>query len=44
MIMRNALTGGLEVYDIDHNQITGAAFLGMERLLLHEFVEWMQAR
>jgi hypothetical protein len=29
MIMRNTRTGGLEVYDIANNQITGAAFLGM---------------
>jgi hypothetical protein len=28
MIMRNTNTGGLEVYDIANNQITGAAFLG----------------
>jgi hypothetical protein len=28
MIMRNATTGGLQVYDIDHNQITGSAFMG----------------
>ena len=26
--MRNATTGGLEVYDINHNQLTGAAFIG----------------
>jgi len=26
--MRNTTTGGLEVYDIANNQITGAAFLG----------------
>ena len=28
MILRNANTGGLEVYDINNNQITGAAFIG----------------
>src|SRR2546430_16443969 len=28
MMLRNTKTGGLEVYDIDNNQITGAAFLG----------------
>ena len=28
MILRNVNTGGLEVYDIDSNQITGAAFMG----------------
>jgi hypothetical protein len=28
MILRNTTTGGLEVYDISNNQITGAAFLG----------------
>jgi len=28
MVMRNTRTGGLEVYDIDSNQITGAAFMG----------------
>ena len=28
MIMRNTKTGGLEVYDIANNQITGATFLG----------------
>jgi hypothetical protein len=28
MVMRNTKTGGLEVYDIANNQITGAAFLG----------------
>ena len=28
MIMRNTNTGGLEVYDIANNQITGATFLG----------------
>jgi len=28
MMLRNADTGGLEVYDIANNQITGAAFLG----------------
>jgi hypothetical protein len=28
MMMRNTTTGGLEVYDIANNQITGAAFLG----------------
>jgi len=28
MILRNTNTGGLEVYDIANNQITGAAFLG----------------
>ena len=28
MILRNTNTGGLEVYDINNNQITGAAFMG----------------
>src|SRR5262249_42345186 len=28
MIMRNTTTGGLELYDIANNQITGAFFLG----------------
>ena len=28
MLMRNISTGGLEVYDIANNQITGAALLG----------------
>jgi hypothetical protein len=28
MILRNATTGGLELYNIANNQITGAAFLG----------------
>jgi hypothetical protein len=28
MLLRDANSGGLEVYDIDSNQITGAAFLG----------------
>jgi len=28
MIMRNNTTGGLELYDIKHNQLTGAAFIG----------------
>ena len=28
LMMRNTKTGGLEVYDIANNQITGAAFLG----------------
>src|SRR5262249_60351892 len=28
MILRNINTGGLEVYDIDSNQITAAAFMG----------------
>src|SRR4029077_21224900 len=28
MILRNANNGGLEVYDISNNQITGAAFMG----------------
>jgi hypothetical protein len=28
MILRDSSTGGLEVYDIANNQITGAAFLG----------------
>src|SRR5256886_4602843 len=28
MLLRNVSTGGLEVYDISNNQITGAAFLG----------------
>jgi hypothetical protein len=26
--LRNSKTGGLEVYDINHNQLTGAAFIG----------------
>jgi len=26
--LRNATTGGLEVYDINHNQLTNAAFIG----------------
>jgi hypothetical protein len=28
MLLRDSNTGGLEVYDIDSNQITGAAFIG----------------
>jgi hypothetical protein len=28
LVLRNSTTGGLEVYDISNNQITGAAFLG----------------
>ena len=28
LMMRNTKTGGLEVYDIANNQITGAAFMG----------------
>jgi hypothetical protein len=28
LLLRNVNTGGLEVYDINNNQITGAAFLG----------------
>jgi len=28
MILRNSNTGGVEVYDISNNQITGAAFMG----------------
>jgi len=28
MLLRNSDTGGLEVYDITNNQITGAAFIG----------------
>ena len=28
MILRDSNTGGLEVYDINNNQITGAAFIG----------------
>jgi hypothetical protein len=28
MILRDANTGGLEVYDISNNQVTGAAFMG----------------
>jgi hypothetical protein len=28
MLLRNSNTGGLEVYDIANNQITGAAFMG----------------
>jgi hypothetical protein len=28
MILRNAGTGGMQVYDISNNQITGSAFLG----------------
>jgi hypothetical protein len=27
-LLRNGMTGGLEVYDINNNQLTGAAFLG----------------
>jgi hypothetical protein len=27
-LLRNANTGGLEVYDINNNQLTGAAFIG----------------
>jgi hypothetical protein len=28
LVMRNTKAGGLEVYDIANNQVTGAAFLG----------------
>ena len=28
MILRNTTTGGLQVYNIDHNQITGTDFMG----------------
>ena len=28
MLLRNVNTGGLELYDISNNQITGAFFLG----------------
>src|SRR5438132_12614159 len=28
MILRNSNTGGLQVYDISNNQITGTAFMG----------------
>ena len=28
LLLRNSNTGGLEVYDINNNQLTGAAFLG----------------
>jgi hypothetical protein len=28
MLLRNSSTGGLEVYDINSNQITGTAFIG----------------
>ena len=28
LLLRNSTTGGLEVYDINNNQLTGAAFLG----------------
>jgi hypothetical protein len=28
-LLRNVNTGGLEVYDINNNQLTGAAFLGL---------------
>jgi hypothetical protein len=28
MILRNSNTGGVEVYDISNNQITGSAFMG----------------
>src|SRR2546429_6261175 len=28
MILRNVSTGGVEVYDLSNNQITGAAFMG----------------
>jgi hypothetical protein len=31
MILRNVNTGGLELYNIAHNQITGSAFLGHGR-------------
>jgi hypothetical protein len=27
-LLRNIKTGGLEVYDIANNQLTGAAFIG----------------
>jgi hypothetical protein len=27
-LLRNSKTGGLEVYDIANNQLTGAAFIG----------------
>src|SRR5437660_1565274 len=28
LLLRNVNTGGLEVYDINNNQLTGAAFMG----------------
>jgi len=28
LLLRNSNTGGLEVYDINNNQLTGAAFIG----------------
>jgi len=28
LLLRNSTTGGLEVYDINNNQLTGAAFVG----------------
>jgi hypothetical protein len=28
MILRNSATGGVEVYDIANNQLTGANFMG----------------
>src|SRR5262249_19894992 len=28
LLLRNSTTGGLELYDINNNQLTGAAFLG----------------
>jgi hypothetical protein len=27
LLLRNSKTGGLEVYDINNNQLTGAAFM-----------------
>jgi hypothetical protein len=29
LLLRNSNTGGLEVYDISNNQLTGAAFIGL---------------
>jgi hypothetical protein len=28
LLLRNSTTGGLQVYDINNNQLTGAAFIG----------------
>src|SRR5207248_2637444 len=35
LLLRNVSTGGLEVYDINNNQITGAAFIGAAGLDWH---------
>src|SRR5204863_9705264 len=37
LLLRNVNTGGLEVYNINHNQLTGAAFIGTVGL------EWQYA-